>query len=261
MNAETRMPVHHPLRAEGLTVIDASVPTFMAEIEKFLEPHEIEAASSFLRDALIVVNNTGRYIWGFTIIYTFPNRISPAGTPAQYIISPSAGGPAHRSRMFEPGASYLVAPVSDFLASRNANGTMSIRLLLDEGMKRLISLFESKWGNERIEASVDSIIYEDGSLAGPDSDGQMLRINERIRAERDLALVVKGLAGEELRRRLITSPEMPSADEYFTGWTNAGQSVLQIINAQGESAAIDLLERMRTVQWFTNSGTIRRKVQ
>src|SRR5258708_21222959 len=69
MAADKRMPLNHPLRDEGLAVIQSDSPSFVTEILKFLDPDAIAKPSYFLPYSLVIVNNTGRDVLGFTVIY------------------------------------------------------------------------------------------------------------------------------------------------------------------------------------------------
>ncbi|HEY3458424.1 MAG TPA: hypothetical protein VGK64_27835 [Bryobacteraceae bacterium] len=57
------MHINNAVNDEGLTVIDAASPSFMAEVQQFLDAEALEKAASFLPYSLIIVNNTGRYVW------------------------------------------------------------------------------------------------------------------------------------------------------------------------------------------------------
>lgn len=206
------MMITNSLQNEGITVIDATSPAFMAEVAKFLDPEEIAKASFFLPYSVILVNNTGRYLWGFTVVYTFPAWISGSGKPWRHVVSPAAGT-FDRSKMFEPGARYLITPVNDFQSSIDATGRRRLRVFLDEGMERIIKLFESEHANGQMELSIDSMIEEDGTLVGPDAAEMLDRIDSRFRAMRDLCASLRSLEGEDLRKQLLGSG-LSAGDEY-----------------------------------------------
>lgn len=162
----------------------------------------------------------------------------------QFIVSPSPGGRAHRREMLEPGASYLITSVSDFNASRDAAGERTLEPFPDEGMDRMVKLFDKQRGNGRVEVSVDSIIFEDGTLAGPDTAERMDEINARINAEKDLIASLVSLHGQELRKKLL-APQLsqgsgPAASEYSRHMNGTAQAIL---------AAIDSRESRLDVNW------------
>lgn len=259
--ATPRMKIANPLQDAGLVVLDAASPEFMAEVQKLLSPDAIFKASSFLPQSLVIVNNTQQFVWGFTAVYRYPDWISPAGTPWKHRISPSGGGPADRSRMLAPGARFLVTPVSDFLASSDLKGNVIVQPYLDEGMDRMIAQFKRQHPtpNERVDVTIDSVIFEDGSLSGPDTEGMMEKVNERIRAEKDLAKSLQPLSGEGLRAKLLLHAHKGAGDEYSGRISSVAQSLLSVLDQNGEDAAQQILEQMRDRMWFVNSVNVRRK--
>jgi hypothetical protein len=256
-----RMKIVNPLQDAGLVVLDAASPEFMVEVQKLLSPGAVIKASSFLSQSLVIVNNTQQFVWGFTVVYRYPDWISPAGTPWKHRISPSGGGPADRSRMLAPGARFLVTPVSDFLASSDLNGNVIVQPYLDEGMDRMIAQFKRQHPNpnERVDVTIDSMIFEDGSLGGPDTEGMMEKVNQRIRAEKDLAKSLQSLSGEGLRAKLLLHAHKGVGDEYSGRTSSVAQSLLSVLDQRGEDAAQQILEQMRSRMWFVNSANVRRK--
>ena len=163
--------------------------------------------------------------------------------------------------MLAPGARFLITPVSDFLASSTAKGDRILQPLLDEGMDRMIGQFKAQHPNssERVEAVIDSVIFEDGSIGGPDSEGMMEKINERIRAEKDLATSLNNLKGEDLKGKLLLHSHKGMGDEYSGRSSAVAQSLLAVLNEHGEAAALEIVQKMRGSRWFVNSENVRRK--
>lgn len=259
--ANRQMKIVNPLRDNGLVVLDASSPDFIAEVQKLLSQEAVAKASSFLSQSLVIINNTDQFIWGFTTVYRYPDWISPAGTPWKHRISPSGGGPADRSRMLAPGARFLITPVSDFLASSDANGNAVVQPYLDEGMDRMIAQFKTQHpnSNERIEVTIDSVIFEDGFLAGPDSEEMMKKVNDRIRAEKDLTASLHALKGEDFRAKLLFHAHKDMGNEYSGRLSNVAQSLLTVLNEYGEEKAQQILQQMEIKKWFLNSENVRKK--
>jgi hypothetical protein len=113
--------------------------------------------------------------------------------------------------------------------------------------------------NERVEVVLDSVIFENGILAGPDSEGMLERVNERIRAEKDLALSIGKLKGEDLKKKLLLHSGKGAGDEYSARTSAIANSLLGVLDKHGEAAVGDIAEKMRTTKWFANSETVRRK--
>jgi hypothetical protein len=169
------MPISNPFSNEGLKVIGATDPTFTEEVTKLLDTNTLSKAAPLIPFALILTNDTNRYIYSFTVVYTYPKRIAPAGTPWKFQMSPTAATPDNRRTMIAPGATLLVAPVGDFLVWRDASGKKMRTVDIGEGMARIIKLFETDDAHDRIEASIDSIIFENGEIGGPDETGKWKR--------------------------------------------------------------------------------------
>jgi hypothetical protein len=254
------MPISNPLRAEGLEIIDSSYPSFAAEVQKFLDPVAFGKAEPLLPYSLIIVNNTRRYIWSFSVIYTFPEWISASGRAWQFQFSPTAPILEHRY-MLEPGATFLMTPVSTFVALRDAKGNPQQQPYLDEGLERVLQLFITEQSKEKIEASIDSVIFEDGLLAGPDTLNRMNMMNSRFRANSDLLLSIGKLTGAELRSELealsVASAEPPA--EYSRRKAKAAKGLLELLDRKGEGAVQEAIGVMRGQKEFSGYQVTRRK--
>ncbi len=262
MGAERRLTVHNPLNDEGLSVVDATSPVFMDEVKRMLTPEAFSKAALFLPLSLVIKNNTGRYIWGFAVIYTLPDRISASGKPWQFQFSHSAPAPDRRL-MLGPDESFLITPVSSFDASIDATGNRTRQPLLDEGLDRVIEVFTSQYLNDRIEASADSVIYEDGTLSGPDSMNRLEEVNARLKANSDLVASVSDLRGEPLRKELQLLRGLSQRnDAYSTHLRDTATALLSMLDAPGgEGSVLESVARMGSAKWFGNSQTVRRKQQ
>ena len=258
--SEQQMIVRNSLSSNGVNVIGWNSPDFDPLVKKLLSADAWAKVSDILPYSVIVANNTGKYIWGFTVVYSFPDKISPSGKPWTHRISPSTGGSAERSRMLEPGATFLITPVSDFLASADSKGMPVLQPLVDDGLDRMIADFQSRHQQgERITLDVDSVIFEDGTLEGPDSEQMLLRVNDRIRAERDVTAEMANRHGDTLRKFLLLHASNTGSDEYAFRSAAVAQGMLQLLDQHGETATSDLAKKMCTKQWFVGSENVRRK--
>ncbi len=252
-----RMQVHNPLKAEGLTVLDAKSPRFAEEVARLLDASTSTKAANFLPQSLVIINDTERWIWGFTVIYVYPDWIAPSGKPHRHVISPSAGGPDPGRRfMLEPGGAFLITPVSSFLASRRANGQIRQRPVLDEGLDRIIRIVESQELMYRVEAFVDSVIYEDGTIVGSDTAGRKDLINARTTAEMDLSHSLDGMRGEELRKALKVEAGLDASGNYAEHRRKRARELLELLEASGEPIALQAVENFKTVERFHGSAFV-----
>lgn len=252
----------NPISGEGFVVIGAKSPRFSSEINKLLTPEAQAKASPFLPLSFIVVNNTGRYVWGFSFIYVFPDNIAPAGTPRTILISPSPGGPSPRELLFSPGSEYLITPVMDFYAAIDGNGVRAREPILDDQTDRMIKVFQTRHPNinERVQASVDSLIYEDGTIVGPDTAGTQARINDMIRADHDLVTSLQQLSGDALRSQIASMhPSNQDRDAYSFRHDAVASTLQDIFGKEGEDGLHKRLQVMNLHDWFPSAGYVRRK--
>jgi hypothetical protein len=278
---EKQIVVTSQLNDAGLTAVDATSPSFMTEVQKLIDSNIVRQASSVLPYSLIIKNDTGRYVWGFTVLYTFPDSISPSGNPHHMVISPSPGGPAVQSGLLAPGSTYLITPVSGLIASSGdaAGNRKVVPHRSGEDLGSAIRQFNSSHGSGRgrIEVSVDAVVFEDGTLVGPDEGKLMSRVNSKIRGQKDLADALGNLRGQELQAKLSfyrenglqenlepsgansrSSIEIVASSYYLTVRNNAAV-LLSILQSQGEPAVLQEMEKMRSPKWFPGTGFVRRK--
>jgi|SRR5581483_1598533 len=262
MQTNNKISIDNPVAGVGLTLIDARAPNFRDEVSKFLDSDVMTKASPFLPSSLVVVNGTERHIYGFTVIYTYPNRRAAAGTPWQYRVSPTAGRPDDQRTMIGPGGRYLITPVAGFQASRDVGGRRTLLPYVDEGMERMINLYAANDANEPVTVLVDSVIFDDGTIVGPDTADRMGKVNAQMRAEKDLVAGVNGLHGEALRKQLVTYSEARSTEREYSNRQNimAGY-FLNVLKSRGESAALQAVSDLSSVRWFANNEGVTRKGQ
>lgn len=266
--ADKPMNITNALHTSGITVVDISSPSFNDEVQSLLSPKALSKAASFLPYSVIIVNNTGRYIWGFTVVYSYPEWMSASGKPWTHRISPSVNGPVtDRQLMLSPGGAILVTPISGFLAARQTDGTRTLQPPTDDGLDPIIEQFQARLGrsNRNIEVMIDSVVFEDGLLLGPDTQGMVEKINSRIKADSDVGLSLRGLRNKELRSEL-SHAQMGVRGEHVNGEysdrvSSRGKIILQLLDQHGEAAALDFVEKLRITKWFTNSDRVRRGEQ
>lgn len=261
--AGRNVAITNPISDQGLRVIDAASPDFMPEIKQLLDPLAIKKAQPFLTKSVVIANDTGKYVWGFTVIFTFPEQISPSGNPWRHIISPSPGGPAPHEAMLPPGGRYLVTPVPGFHAFRQASGEHRLRPYLDESMNHSIQLFLSQHSSdlERVEISVDSIIYEDGVIDGPDVAERQSEINDQIKAHKDVTILLQKLKGAALKEKLAALSNTDTVDHYSMRLNRLAALLQKRLEQQGEDVVLQDIEHLKVSKWFPNADHIQRKAK
>ena len=259
MSADIYPLITNAVKGQGLTLIDATAPSFKDELRQLVTPEDMVKISLILPYSVIVANDTGRYIYGFTVIYKYPDRLTPDGVPWQHRISRTAPTPNDLKYMLSPGDRYLMTPVSDLNAVRDASGKQTHSLHLDDDMDRIIQVFAKDLAKERCELSVDSIIFDDGTLVGPDTAGRMAKINSRIKGEADLVIAIKDLHGNELRKQLLHYLDVRSDDaEYAMAQNRAAGFLLTVPKNSGEAAVTEAAGQWLGTRSFRNTAQVKR---
>jgi hypothetical protein len=239
-----QMRVTNPVAAEGISIILPSALTFNKRLTDLLDDSAIQKLGPLMPRTLIVVNDSGRYLAGLTVIFTYPERIAPAGTPWKYITNRTAHRADHKA-MIAPGDVLLFTPLPGFYASFRPPANRLRQPLLDESIDRDLRRYEDAEGQSRIEAAIDSIIFDDGTLVGPDSANRLESLNNKFRANDEILGAVDGRRGEDLHKKLLVYSNLPPYDKYTQALRWAARSVLLSFEESGESAARDWIEAMR----------------
>jgi len=213
----------------------ASDPAFLAEAKKLLRAEELEAITPLLDKCVIVTNLTGEYVFGFTVLYTYPDKLVADGGEARLSVSPTAIA-ADRRHMAEPGARFVVTPISNLFWSIKADGGRIVWPIFDSPREAMLKWYSENFAGQRVVVSLDSLVYEDGTLTGPDQAGRIKILNDRLRARRDLQHQVAGLRSEELREYLERTARDTTLDAYGLELGGQAQAYLDILNREGEAS-------------------------
>jgi hypothetical protein len=256
------MKISNPLESEGLKIIASDSPEFRPALEAMIDTDLIAKAEPFLQYSAVLLNTTGRYVWGFTAVYTYPDKIAPSGNPRRHQINPSVGGVGSRAQYFAPGARYLLTPVSNFLAEVDADGRRGLAPSWYDGIEQVMKI-QSGIGDpqmRRVELSIDSLIYEDGLLVGPDRAGRMDEVNQRILRDKRFADSFRGLTGSALRAKLAeySGKAGGDADERANAWRAKDLELRYNEPTLGEEHVRRFIEEMGAAQWFLGSQKVRR---
>jgi len=240
------MRVTNPVAEEGISVILPLSPAFNKRLADLLDNSAIQKIAPLVPRTLIVVNDSGRYLAGLTVIFTYPERIAPAGTPWRYITNRTAHYADHKA-MIAPGDALLFTPLPGFSASFRPPAARLQRPPLDERMDGDLQRYLGAEGQSSIEATIDSIIFDDGTLVGPDSANRLESLNNKFRANDEILRAVEGLRGEELHKELLfyTNLNLPAPNKYTLERSRTAKSLLLSFEEGGESSALVWIEAMR----------------
>jgi hypothetical protein len=254
------MLLDHPasLKAEGVSVLTFGSSDFTKEIVNLLTVDQAAKAASFLPYSIVVINNTPRPIYSFTVIFTFLGSFSESGKAWRHIVSPTAPS---MDRLSEPGSRTLVTPVSDFLATADASGKNVYRPYIDPELENMIRDFAEEHKQSKIRASIDSVVFGDGTLIGPDVSGRLDELNERLKADDDLFNEIRGLKGAPLRDHLKALSESAQDPTQTYAWRKMAMAkhCLYVLDKEGE---LKLREQGTSTKWLGGeSRRVRRKEQ
>jgi len=263
MATNPRMTITNPLAGKGIRVIDPGSPQFAGEINQLLDTQAAARTTALLGRSVVVVNESASYVWGFTVVFTFPDMISPSGNPRRHVISPSPGGAAPLEALLPPGGRLLITPVPHFLASRQPSGQRSLRPRMDDDMERMIQKFVSDHPSdqEQIKVSLDSVIFEDGTIEGPDTAGTKDKVNSRIKAHQDFVAALNGLKGKDLQAKLSELSNAEEVDAYTGRLKDLALLFQEKLKRNGENDVLQDLQRLKLEHWFPDPGLVRRKAQ
>jgi hypothetical protein len=166
---------------------------------KMFDPVDIEALRPLLPFCFLVENSTGGYLAGLTVLYQVPDVLMPTGKPYRITISMRTDVQI-RSRMGAPGKIAFMSPVMQ--RTLEVDGTRGFEQVVDGNTRRRIQAFLEDYGGRRVDASVDSIIDDNGFLDGPDEAGLLDEVNTKLRAQWDVLEGLTGLRDEQLRNAL-----------------------------------------------------------
>lgn len=247
----------NPLDGNGLVLITPDSSIFESEVTTILSSEALAKAKPLLPGSVVVLNRTGRYIWSFTVIFTYPDQISPSGKPWTRIVSPTAGTQDH-GRMLAPNAAYFITPIGSFYASRDADGRQLLQPVLDEGLDRVISLYKEELKDKPVIIDIDSVIFDDGVLLGPDKAHRLEKVNDEARADTDLAKTLGPLSTEELRHTLQQYSDMGSDDAYTFQRLRRARLMLKVLEANGEADVRWMIQQLSQVRFAGASQVVRR---
>ncbi len=119
--------------------------------------------------------------------------------------------------------------------------------------------FETNFLGGRVTVQIDSVIFDDGTLIGADNAGLLGRVNNKIRAEKDLLSAVQPLDGKSLHHYLRGTKAPELKDEYFLHRASRAQEFQEPLDAHGEADFKNQLTLRRYGHWFNGKDFVIRE--
>ena len=172
-NAGTNPMVKDDLARRGLKLLLRSDPTFADELKKLgLDSSELQAKGLF---PVLLRNSSLRSLAAVQIHWRLIDNSSVIWNPSFSFTQPRALLDGHLVRMEE--------------ASLPSNSTRLITveglILRPEQLHNMSSQFSSK-PFSLVSVQIDSAVFDDGSVVGPDEDGLVARFRAMVDAQHDL---------------------------------------------------------------------------
>ena len=143
-----------------------------------------------------------------------------------------------------------------FSADTSSSG---VHLTSSVALDEILSDYAATQAQESVTMLLDSVIFEDVTIIGPDSKGRQQELNDRIRADCDLVGELALLSGDDLKQRLIYHAGSQRKGRYHERMTEASAILLDVLNNTDESRFRAELDAVRLEQWFGGSNQVRRR--
>jgi len=156
----------------GITLIKPVDSNFQSLVATFVPASEMPAFAPFLPYSVIVRNSTPRNILGMSVVFRVVNQ---QGQPFTMAISP-ANFPTMRRPVLAPGKTFFVPVESPGRTDSSVGLTASASLGIEQ--------YNS---SRSIDISVDSVLFDDGTLAGPDTLNMFDHYSARLLAFKTIA--------------------------------------------------------------------------
>lgn len=202
------------LETEGISLFRLGDPEFQTAITQILSPGDSDKIGGLLPYALVVRNDTGVFLMSVTVLYSFPSPVQAGKTVRNRIASMTQV--ADRALMLPPGDSLLVTPVGDIGGTVDSRGQRRRFPIITDSSMFLIERQIKFYRDKAITVSIDSLLFEDGALVGPDSGELETYVNANRRAEIELYSKIVQLRGPDLKAYLneAAAPNLEQNDPY-----------------------------------------------
>jgi len=260
MAATQPIYIDNRMETSGVNLVTFDSPNFADDVQALLGSETLAKFSPILPQSVILVNDTNRYVWGFSVIYSYPSSLSASGNPQQYRRNSTAGFRTGRIRALAPGDRYLITPIPGVWSRFKADGktyySPAMTYELGNSIETYISDHVSS--NEEIHLTLDSVIFEDGEIQGPDTIGRLTALNEQLRAENDLIAKLDGATQQDRMAYLQTMVGSTVVGEYGLYLSSLANHFLTLLNQQDLSEFNAVFSRMKQGPFLNNAAVHRR---
>jgi hypothetical protein len=183
------------LTESGIRILTPETQEFRDELQALTAGSSHPLLDETLPYSVIVKNTSTRFIATIVVIYNIKNS---EGNPVDHTFALSSLY-RHRARLMAPGESRLVGPVPflyETVNRRQLAGALPLDNAANENVQQRLRNYTNQ---QSIHVTLDSVVFEDGELIGPDKANMLGVLNSWIRAEQELREAVGTKNGVELK--------------------------------------------------------------
>lgn len=197
------------LSERGMALIPGESPDFEALLSSSIEPDAIGSIRAILPYTVIVRNDTSEWLIAVTVRFELTDR---NGRTVWHLMRFMTRQNVRR-QMVPPAGAVFMTPLpgmNTLLGQGKKLALSSIDLA-----RHLTPLAQLYSGQSRVSITLDSVVFENGELIGPDRGHTLETLNERRRAEEQLAAELSVRHGAEIRSYLASIPpaDAPTLDQ------------------------------------------------
>ena len=232
----------------GISINEASGSAFAAAIGNWLSPETKELLRPILPNSVIVNNQTDKAIVAVCVRWTLTDlegRVTVDDMTLQTLIK-------DRRFMADPGGAVFMSPYT----------ALNRKIELGKGTRVMESTF--KWpdlnryaGQRAINISIDSVIFEDGTIIGPDQNKTAEKLSAWLRAEKEIVDQVLSKQGEALKQYLMSvsstkvdgSMLQGSSEKFYNDRTTSfSKTLLGLLQREGEGRLLSVCKSTQNAE-------------
>jgi hypothetical protein len=185
------------LPGTGIEIVPPTSQEFMDALQRSADPQALLAIQPILPYSVMVKNGSSEWLFTVTIRIQVVNA---AGKATMHTVTQGTRDNSHAS-MIAPGSMIFMTPIGGLNTVLPRQGTMHI--VNDEHLAARIATRVPQYSQgSYIETALDSVVFEDGGLVGPDGDHIMALLNSWAEAEGSIIKEVLARHGDDIKNYL-----------------------------------------------------------
>jgi hypothetical protein len=193
------------LPGSGIHLLPATSPEFIAALKSAADPESIFSIQSILPYSVMVKNFTEERLLMVTVrLYL----TEPSGKRVWHDVTHGTRK-NYPTDMIAPGSLVLITPEGGLNTVLSGSNSMHIpeKKMLSLSLTQLLDQYSRQ---SEVDITLDSVVFEDGGVIGPDKSGNMQAVNAWIAAEENVITEVLSRHGEEVNAFLASVRDTPA---------------------------------------------------